>query len=209
MDEKQKLNIIQNLIEKRFNKDSFSEFISNVLNVTVRNRKESTAVWTEYKKYIESYQIFGDYEDSNNQRIYIIAVKVKDNVDPTRAKVKQREIIAKMLREYKKDGALVAFYSDSNPVWRMAFVKLEYSFTAKGLEEKLTPAKRLSYIVGEDEASHTVKKQFMTLIKLSTEVTLGNLEELFQLEKVTNEFFDEYKKKYLDLKECLESNETF
>ena len=209
MDEKQKLNIIENLIENRFDKENFSEFISNVLNVTVRNRKESTAVWTEYKKYIESYQIFGDYEDSNNQKVYIIAVKVKDNVDPTRAKVKQREIIAKMLREYRKDAALVAFYSDRDPHWRMAFVKLEYSFTAKGLEEKLTPAKRLSYVIGEGEASHTVKKQFMTLIKLSEEVTLNNLEQLFQLEKVTNEFFDEYKKKYLDLKEYLESNEEF
>ena len=209
MDEKQKLNIIENLIENRFDKEKFSEFISNVLNVTVRNRKESTAVWTEYRKYIESYQIFGDYEDSNSQRIYVIAVKVKDKVDPTRAKVKQREIIAKMLREYKKDGALVAFYSDKEPVWRMAFIKLEYSFTAKGLEEKLTPAKRLSYVIGEGEASHTVKKQFMTLIKLNEEVTLNNLEQLFQLEKVTNEFFDEYKKKYLDLKEYLESNEEF
>lgn len=209
MDEKQNLKIIENLIENRFDKDNFSEFISNVLNVTVRDRKESTAVWTEYKKYIESYQIFGDYEDSNNQRIYIIAVKVKDNVDPTRAKVKQREIVAKMLREYRKDGALVAFYSDKEPTWRMAFVKLEYSFTAKGLKEDLTPAKRLSYVVGEGEASHTVKKQFMTLIKLNKEITLDNLEQLFQLEKVTNEFFDEYKKKYLDLKEYLESNEEF
>ncbi|GAA6325732.1 class I SAM-dependent DNA methyltransferase [Fusobacterium ulcerans] len=209
MDEKQKLNIIENLIENRFDKDNFSKFISNILNVTVRNRKESTVVWTEYKEYIESYQIFGDYEDSNNQRIYVIAVKVKDKVDPTRAKVKQREIIAKMLREYRKDGALVAFYNENDPHWRMAFVKLEYSFTAKGLEEKLTPAKRLSYIIGEGEASHTVKKQFITLIKLSDEVTLDNLEQLFQLEKVTNEFFDEYKKKYLDLKEYLESNEEF
>ncbi|MGL5052037.1 MAG: Eco57I restriction-modification methylase domain-containing protein, partial [Cetobacterium sp.] len=209
MDEKQKLNIIENLIENKFDKENFSEFISSVLNVTVRNRKESTAVWVEYKKYIESYQIFGDYEDSNNQRIYIMAVKVKDSVDPTRAKVKQREIIAKMLREYKKDGALVAFYSDKDPQWRIAFVKLEYSFTAKGIEEKLTPAKRLSYVVGEGEASHTVKKQFMTLVKLNTEITLSNLEELFQLEKVTNEFFDEYKKKYLDLKDYLETNEEF
>lgn len=43
MDEKQNLKIIENLIENRFDKDNFSEFISNVLNVTVRDRKESTA----------------------------------------------------------------------------------------------------------------------------------------------------------------------
>lgn len=209
MDEKQKLNIIESLIENRFDKEKFSEFISNVLNVTVRNNKESEKVWTEYIKYIEKYHFLGDYKDSNNKKIYIIAVKVKENVDPTRAKAKQREIIAKFLRENGRDAAMVAFYSDKEPTWRMAFVKLEYSFTAKGLKEELTPAKRLSYVVGEGEASHTVKKQFMTLIKLGDEVTLDNLEQLFQLEKVTNEFFDEYKKKYLDLKEYLELNEEF
>ena len=100
MDEKQKLNIIESLIENRFDKEKFSEFISNVLNVTVRNNKESEKVWTEYIKYIEKYHFLGDYKDSNNKKIYIIAVKVKENVDPTRAKAKQREIIANFLKDY-------------------------------------------------------------------------------------------------------------
>lgn len=209
MDEKQKLNIIENLIENRFDKNNFSEFISNVLNVTVRNRKDEILPWKEYQKYVESYQIFGDYKDSNNQDIYIVAIKIKESLDPTRAKTKQREIIAKILRESQKDGALVAFFNEDETHWRMAFVKLEYSFTAKGLEEKLTPAKRLSYVIGEGEASHTVKKQFMILKDLKLEVTLNELEELFKLEKVTDRFFDEYKKKYLDLQKYLETNEEF
>ena len=203
MDEKQKLNIIENLIENRFDKNNFSEFISNVLNVTVRNGKESVAIKTKYKSYIESYQIYGNYEDSNSQRVYIMAVKIKESLDPTRARVKQREIVAEMLRDYRKDAALVAFYSESEPYWRIAFIKLEYLFTIKGIDKQLTPAKRLSYIVGEGEASHTVKSQFMTLKDLKLEVTLKELEELFKLEKVTNEFFKEYKNKYLDIRENL------
>ncbi|MGL5278454.1 MAG: hypothetical protein ACRC8M_05140 [Cetobacterium sp.] len=209
MDEKEKLSLISSLIENRFNIERFSDFVARVLNVTVRDRKPSTAIWKEYRNYIESYQILGDYTDKDGQKNYIIVVKTKDSKDPTRAKGKQREIIAKILREYRKDGALVAFYNDSDSHWRMAFVKLEYTFTEKGIKEKLTPAKRLSYVVGEGEASHTVKKQMMTLTKINDAISLDELEKLFQLEKVTNEFFDDYKKKYLDLKEYLETNSEF
>lgn len=209
MNEKEKLTLIGDLIENRFNVERFSEFIARVLNITVRDRKPSTAIWKEYRNYIESYQIFGDYVDKDGQKIYVVAVKTKDGKDPTRAKGKQREIVAKILREYRKDGALVAFYNENEPNWRMAFVKLEYAFTEKGIKENLTPAKRLSYVVGEGEASHTVKKQMMTLTKLETEISLNELEKLFQLEKVTSEFFDDYKKKYLDLKEYLETNSDF
>ena len=209
MDEKEKLSLISSLIENRFNIERFSDFVARVLNVTVRDRKPSTAIWKEYRNYIESYQILGDYTDKDGQKNYIIVVKTKDSKDPTRAKGKQREIIAKILREYRKAGALVAFYNDSDSHWRMAFVKLEYTFTEKGIKEKLTPAKRLSYVVGEGEASHTVKKQMMTLTKINDAISLDELEKLFQLEKVTNEFFDDYKKKYLDLKEYLETNSEF
>lgn len=40
-------------------------------------------------------------------------------------------------------------------------------------------------------------------------VSLKQLEELFALEKVTNEFFKEYKNKYLDIKETLIKDENF
>lgn len=91
----------------------------------------------------------------------------------------------------------------------MSFIKLDYEFTAKGFEEKLTPAKRLSYIVGEGEACKTAKDQFFSLTKLEDEVSLNELEEIFALEKVTNDFFKEYKNKYLDIKELLIKDKIF
>lgn len=192
--EDQKLEIITKLFENKFNKENFSEFVSEVLNVTIKNKKESVAIWTEYYNYIKSYKIFGDYVDKNNNEIYIIAVEIKNGKNPTRAKAKQRDIIAKMLKEYRKDCALVAFYNREQNHWRIAFIKLEYSFSEKGIEEKITPSKRLSYIVGKEESCHTVKKQFMLFSELTNEITLENIETIFELEKVTNEFFDDYKK---------------
>lgn len=214
----EQVEIIEKLIKNKFDIENFKNFTARVLNIRVGNRKESEAVWKEYQEYIEAYTTVSDYNDKDDRKVYIIAVKIKDYyekdgkkvpIDPTRARTKQRNFVAKMLKEYRRDGALVAFYNDSRNDWRLSFVKLDYSFTMEGVQEKLTPSKRLSYIVGEGEASHTVIKQFSQLIGNENEISLERFEGLFQLEKVTDEFFECYKNKYLDLKLHLESDDEF
>lgn len=212
---KERNETIKKLVTNKFNIDNFKEFTARVINTKARDRKVSESIWKEYRNYIESYQVVGDYTDRDSNRVYITVVKIKEKykdgkiIDPTRARTKQRNFIAKLMKEYSHDGALIAFYNESNPTWRLSFVKLDYSFTIDGVKEKLTPAKRLSYILGEDEASHTAEKQLGLLLGKKEEVTLEEIEEIFQIEKVTNEFFVKYKDKYLELKEYLEKDSEF
>ena len=209
MNVENKQRIIDNLFDNKFNLDNFKEFVASILNVKIANRAESKSVFKAFFSYITSYQIISEYSDEEKNKIYVMVVKVKEDKDPIRAKVKQREFIAKLLREWHKDGALVVFYNEESLHWRMSFIRLNYEFTMKGIEEKITPAKRLSYVVGEGEACKTAKDQFYTLANLEESVSLSKLEEVFALEKVTNEFFKEYKNKYLDIKETLINDENF
>lgn len=204
-----KKKIINNLFDKQFDKDNFKEFVNEVLNIKILNRNESKSIYKVFMDYIESYHIISDYKDNEKNDILIMLIKIKDDKDPIRARVKQREFVAKILREWSKNGALVVFYNEDSKIWRISFIRLNYEFTAKGIEEKITPAKRLSYIVGEGEASKTVKDQFLSLVNTEESVSLKQLEELFVLEKVTNEFFKEYKNKYLDIKETLIEDKSF
>lgn len=204
-----KQRIIDNLFDNKFNLDNFKEFVANILNAKVANRAESKGIYKAFFSYITSYQVISEYSDEEKNKIYVMVVKVKEDKDPIRARVKQREFIAKLLREWHKDGALVVFYNEDSLHWRMSFIRLNYEFTMKGIEEKITPAKRLSYVVGEGEACKTAKDQFYTLANLEESVSLSKLEEVFALEKVTNEFFKEYKNKYLDIKETLINDENF
>ena len=209
MSAENKKKIIDNLFDNQFNKDNFKEFVNNLLNVKVLNRDESKAIYKIFMEYIESYHIISDYKDNEKNNILIMTIKIKDDKDPIKARVKQREFVAKLLREWNKDGALVIFYNENSKNWRISFIRLNYEFTSKGIEEKITPAKRLSYVVGEGEASKTVKDQFFTLANIEESISLEQLEGLFALEKVTNEFFKEYKNKYLDIKETLIKDENF
>ena len=209
MNAENKKKIIDNLFDNQFNKDNFKEFVNNLLNVKVLNRSESEKIYKVFKEYIESYHIISDYKDNEKNDILIMTIKIKDDKDPIKARVKQREFVAKLLREWNKNGALVIFYNEKSKNWRISFIRLNYQFTSKGIEEKITPAKRLSYVVGEGEASKTVKDQFFTLANIEESISLEQLEGLFALEKVTNEFFKEYKNKYLDIKETLIKDENF
>jgi len=209
MSAENKKKIIDNLFDNQFNKDNFKEFVNNLLNVKVLNRSESEKIYKVFKEYIESYHIISDYKDNEKNDILIMTIKIKDDKDPIKARVKQREFVAKLLRDWNKNGALVIFYNENSKNWRISFIRLNYEFTSKGIEEKITPAKRLSYVVGEGEASKTVKDQFFTLANIEENISLEQLEGLFALEKVTNEFFKEYKNKYLDIKETLIKDENF
>ena len=204
-----KKKIINNLFDNQFNEDNFKEFVNNLLNVKVLNRDESKAIYKVFKEHIESYHIISDYKDNEKNNILIMTIKINEDKDPIKARVKQREFVAKLLREWNKNAALVIFYNENSKNWRISFIRLNYEFTSKGIEEKITPAKRLSYVVGEEEASKTVKDQFFTLANMEESVSLEQLEGLFALEKVTNEFFKEYKNKYLDIKETLIKDENF
>ncbi|WP_187107542.1 Eco57I restriction-modification methylase domain-containing protein [Fusobacterium ulcerans] len=208
--DRNKANIIDKLLENKFNVDNLKEFCTRILNVPVKDRKPYVTIYKVFKDYIENYQEIAEYVDNDKNKIYILAVKIKEEKDPVKARIKQREFIANILRERKKRGALVAFYNENYDYWRISVIKLDYEFTAKGIKEDLTPAKRLSYVVGEGEACKTAKDQFYTLFSLKEDsVTLNQLEEIFALEKVTNDFFKEYKNKYLDIKELLIKDQFF
>lgn len=204
-----KQRIIDNLLENRFNVENFKDFTANILNLQVKNRRPYDSIYKVFREYIETYQEISETTDKDGSKFYVLSVKIKSEKDPVRARIKQREFIANILRERKKRGALVAFFNEDYSHWRISFIKLDYEFTAKGFEEKLTPAKRLSYVVGKGEACKTAKDQFFSLTKLEDEVSLNELEEIFALEKVTNDFFKEYKNKYLDIKELLTKDDVF
>lgn len=205
-----KKDIINKLLENKFDVDNLKEVCSKILNIPVKNRRPYDSIYKVFKEYVENYQEIAEHTDSEKNKMYVLAVKIKEEKDPVKARIKQREFIANILRERKKRGALVAFYNENYKHWRISVIKLDYEFTVKGVKEDLTPAKRLSYVIGEGETCRTAKEQFYTLLDLKDEqITLNKLEEIFALEKVTNEFFKEYKNKYLDIKETLIKDKNF
>ena len=103
----------------------------------------------------------------------------------------------KLIENANADAAFIAFHTEGEPKWRLSFVRLDYEMQIENgrlkTTENLTPAKRYSYLVGENEPCHTAISRFERFIIDSMadpkHPTLDDLENAFSVEKVTDEFF--------------------
>lgn len=211
----------QDLIEKTFN-DAFSEeqftvFIKNLLNdfEDKHNHYSGNLIWDDYKEHINSYKRIGKYIDPEGEALDVLVVEVKSVTKLERARTVLRNFVIKHLSKFEKDYALVAFYSkeDCGADWRFSFIKLEYRSEldeAKGkvkLKKEFTPAKRYSFLVGKYEKAHTAKNQLLPLLQnIANNPTIEELENAFSIEKVTDEFFNQYKDLYIKLYEYFEND---
>ncbi|HHY71165.1 MAG TPA: SAM-dependent DNA methyltransferase, partial [Thermoanaerobacterales bacterium] len=206
-----KLKILEETFKNKFDIETFKKFTREFFNepeMIQENRR--TGIWREYEEHVASYYRIARYTDCDENNMIVLAVELKKDKSVERARSMQRNFISRVLDENNLEAAIVAFYSQNEPNWRLSFVRLDYSFTDKGIELDLTPARRYSYLVGENEPNHTAQAQLLRIFEDDTKnPTLDEIEEAFSVEKVTKEFFTLYKDKYLDLKEHLETNEAF
>ena len=200
------------LLNKKFDESAFIDFVRDLLNLNQfdisNNIEERKDVPKQYQENINYYKYIAKYNDGINN-IGILIVKL-GNKTSTNARTAQRNFIATILSKYDLDASLVAFYSDKENNWRLSFVKKEIDFTDKGFTISLSPAKRFSYLVGENESVHTAKEYLLKLLKINDrKINIDDIEQVFDVEKVTKRFFEEYKEKYLQLKEYLDNNDEF
>lgn len=199
-------------LKQRFNEENFIKFISDLLNLLPNEINTSLVErkpeQKQFANFVDNYKFVANYS-SNADRIGVFIVKLT-NQTTQNSRSAQRTFISTLLGKYNLDASLVAFYQDNESSWRLSFVKKELSFTNKGIKVELTPAKRFSYLVGEHEAVHTAQQYLFSLLNIEDrKITLSDIEKVFDVEKVTKEFFEKYKEKYLGLKEFLDKNQDF
>jgi hypothetical protein len=102
--------------------------------------------------------------DDEKLDVLIVHLTTESKLQRTRTAI--RNFVADHLKTRDgKDAALVAFVSPTEKQWRFSYVKMEYTAVEKedgkvGVQTKLTPARRSSYIVGENESCHTAQSRF-------------------------------------------------
>ena len=206
-----KQEILQNLLSKKFNLEEYKNFINRFFyKIENKNGSKSQAIEKQFSDYISSFTEIAKYKDEKNNSISFMVVEIKKEKSVERARNMQRNYMAKFLDKNEYSASIVAFHNEEEENWRLSFVRLDYSFSEKGILKEITPAKRYSYLVGKDEPNHTAKKQFYTnLSNLQKNPNVDELEKMFEIENVTKDFFEKYKEKYFELKEYLDKNDDF
>ncbi|MFO7773904.1 MAG: TaqI-like C-terminal specificity domain-containing protein [Dehalococcoidia bacterium] len=72
------------------------------------------------------------------------------------------------------------------------------------IRTEFTPARRWSFLVGKNESSHTAQSQLVPILQDDArDPTIKQLEDAFNIEKVTKEFFEKYRDLFHDVDEEL------
>jgi len=215
MDKQQAQNIVKATFENPFDKGRFTQFVKNLLNSIEEApfSYKGNLIPDAYEQYISSLERIGKYADGEH-KIDILVVKLKKETSIERARTMQRNFIAWYLNGSRggemKDAALVAFVAPNEEDRRFSLVKMDYRFEEGKdgkikVKEEFTPARRWSFLVGKNENSHTAQSRLVPIIADDTHnLTLAQLEEAFNIEKVTKEFFEKYRELFLRTDETLD-----
>ncbi len=212
MKKQEAIKIIKDVFESRFDKKKFTYFISNLLKKLEPKPFGNGGAYTgntipkAFRQTIRKMERIGKFIDEQENVIDVLVVELQRGHSIEHARTTQRNFIRWYLNGSRggelKDAALVAFYNRDYPEWRFSFVKMQYSLE-KGKDE-FTPAKRYSFLVGEKGKSHTAQKQLLDLLANDTPPTLDDLEKAFNIESVSDEFFERYKNLVFNVKEKLD-----
>lgn len=205
-----KTRILEETFRSKFNIDKYmlfaKEFFQNLEMVSPE--KENENISYEYRETIKAYREVALYQDPEGKLVDILAVKLSKIGNAPRFRSKQRSFIFGRISAKHHDAAIVAFYSEASKQWRLSLICPDYGYADGKDKLELTPVRRYSYLAGEGEPYHIVIKQLLRIFeKEKFHPTLERIEQAFSVEKVTKDFFEKYKEKYLELKEYLEENQ--
>ncbi|HAF23384.1 MAG TPA: restriction endonuclease, partial [Blastocatellia bacterium] len=214
MEKNQARSLIRQTFTQPFDKGRFLHLIKELLNRIDESKATSwnkTYVKDAFKLGINRYERLATYTDPSDEKTDILIVYLEKESSLERARTFLRNFVADYLvTRGQKEAALVAFVSPSDADWRFSLVKMEYTTEEAEsgkvkVNENLTPARRYSFLVGENEDSHTAQAQLLDILADSDHnPTLEDLERAFGVERVTKEFFEQYKSLFLDLKDELD-----
>lgn len=210
MNKEQARQLVKETFHARFDEARYLKFVAELTNGNITKPSSANmAVPDAFAEHVKSCKRLGTYTNDQFEQVDIMVVSVKSSFKLQRTRTALRNFVAHKLKRGDgddnsyKDAGLVAFVSPDASEWRFSLVRMEYQTkrdpnTGKfKAEEQLTPARRYSYLVGPNEQTHTAQSRFIDLLIARGHPTVDDLLSAFSVEKVTNEFFDAYKKLFL------------
>ena len=177
-----------------------TQFTNNKLNA------EDRVISLSDKTLSKQCFSLGNYEIGEYTKIGIFEVELNEKVNITRNRVALRNLIKDLTKQVA--GAMVVFVQGDK--WRFSYIskrKVKNAATNE-IQDKETAPKRYTYLFGKGEKALTAAIRFDKLIQKQREnifqyLSLDDFEEAFSVEKLSKEFFKNYKDTYEDFVQFL------
>lgn len=189
-------NKLKNIFGKSFHFDNWKALLNTTFSntnfyLTPEDKKEDKEAHNIAKSIIE----FGSAKLADDKTLKFYEVELNEDKTVGKNRVGLRNLIHNEVIPGDVDAILVAFHTKNAKDWRLTFISKAMYWDDDFNENKLeTSPRRYTYVLGEDESVKTAIKQFEKLE--GEQITIKHLIELFNVDKLSKKFFDDYKKHY-------------
>lgn len=183
---------LRSLFQQKFSREAWTGFLQNFMEgARLRSVPEEFHTPSDNEKGF----FIGEYNTSDHYRIGLFQFDVKA-ASIARKRVGLRNLVKSLINPNwgEFDAAFAVFASDSD--WRLSFIC--------DIKEEKTAPKRFTYVFGEKSLLYRTPVSRLSAIQGN--VTFASLKEAFSVEKVSKDFFREYREIYADFVQYLTGN---
>ena len=221
MDKTTAQRLVRNTLKAPFDRKRYYGLVNELCNGFDDGKAHNMQVPEAFTAHVKSCQRLGTFTSPDDELADVLVVHLTESWKLERSRTVLRDFVAHKLKRGEgsdnayKEAGLIAFVAPDSQLWRFSYIRMDYETrrdpqTGKiKTEERLTPARRYSYLVGAEEECHTAQTRFLPLLQnTAAKPTLAQLEEAFSVESVTKEFFNEYARLFKTTDEALTAVHT-
>lgn len=187
-------------LNKAYIKDDFKDFLSGFLPDDLSLNEKELVIGDNYKN-IKSGLVLGESKSLGVKVFYLEHEKEKD------PRIALTTEAFKILSENWAKKALVVFNSKNSENWRLSLMTISFDINEKNkIVSNLSNPKRKSFFLGPNAKIATANQFLFSKGKIND---FKDLESRFDVEVVTKEFFNKYKKLYIKLLDYLKNDKAF
>ncbi|MFD0766705.1 Eco57I restriction-modification methylase domain-containing protein [Mucilaginibacter lutimaris] len=143
---------------------------------------------------------YADVTLADGRNILFYEAELQDGKFVTRNRVGLRNLVHHTLIPGLADGAIVTYYNRNASDWRLSLISKNAYWDDDGkMVKEETHPKRYTFVLGKNESIKTAIQRIQPLItKVENDgsVNIDDLLKAFSVQKISKEFFDEYKANY-------------
>lgn len=188
---------IHDLFKKGYDQKSWKQFLGETFAKArlLARPEDLTGIDSNVaKKALKLGHLLLD-ENGIERQISVYEVTLRKGIVLERNRVGLRNLLRKHWKDI--DAAFIVYHNPDNNKWRFTYVSELTGYDADGEFVKIkTEPKRYTYVLGEGESTRTAAERFAIIAKKGSNATLEDVKDAFSVEKLSKEFFSEYKKHY-------------
>ena len=186
---------LRKVFNQPYNRASWLKTIENTFkNVSIFSSPKALGAPNEK---IESFAQLGTIRLNDGKILALFEVTLADNVNLVKNRVELRNIVNKYIDQEQAHGVL-SIYEQGGDDYRFTFAAKSTKYNEEGGEfvNKETDKKRYTYVLGKNESCKTAAERFYNLGQNKENTTIKEVQDAFNVDKLSKQFFTDYNTHY-------------